>query len=350
MMWNRLRGSLLFSFAWPWVFVVLILPWFVYRFSKPVNNQQSGLKVPFFALLNRQNIAGHRVNKMKLAVLSLLWLLLITAGAKPLWLGEPQPVTNSVRDLMLAVDISGSMETKDMQLGTQMVDRLVGIKVVLDGFINKRTQDRMGLILFADNAYIQTPLTLDHRSLAKFLNEAQIGFAGQKTAIGDAIGLALKRMQDGPSKSRVLILLTDGANTAGTVTPLEAAAMAAKHNLKIYTLGFGADEYIVQSIFGNQRINPSADLDEDSLIKIAEMTGGQYFRARSIDELVEVYQLLDELEPQPNQGKEVVPQRSLFFWPLGSALLLSLLWAMYQLLSHWRMQVSIGKRSADDVR
>ena len=116
-------------------------------------------------------------------------------------------------------------------------------------------------------------------------------------------------------------------------------------------MGFGADEYIVQSIFGNQRINPSADLDEDSLKKIAQMTGGKYFRARSIDELVEVYQLLDELEPQPNIGKEVVPQRSLFFWPLGSALLLSVLWALFYLFNHWRLSlVAIKERRSDNVR
>jgi len=321
-----------FSFDWPWVFVALLLPYFIYRFVKPAPIRQSALKVPFYALLNKsQQVNGHSLNAFKFAGLYSLWFLLLCAAAKPVFKGEPQPLINSARDLMLAVDISGSMETKDMQLGSQMVDRLQGIKVVLDGFIKQRTQDRMGLILFADNAYVQTPLTLDHTTLASFLNEAQIGFAGQKTAIGDAIGLALKRMQESPKQSKVLILLTDGANTAGTVTPLDAAVMAAKHGLKIYTLGFGADEYIVNSIFGNRRVNPSADLDEDSLKKIAQMTGGRYFRARSIDELVQVYQLLDDLEPQPAQGQVVVPQRSLFFWPLGAALGLSIVWLLVTL-------------------
>jgi len=322
-----------FSFDWPWVFLGVVLPLFVYKFVKPAARQQSALKVPFYELLeNTSQQDKHSTNKLKLLGMSVLWLLLLCAAAKPLFKGEPQPLTNSARDLMLAVDISGSMETKDMQLGSQMVDRLQGIKVVLDGFIKQRTQDRMGLILFADNAYVQTPLTLDHATLANFLNEAQIGFAGQKTAIGDAIGLALKRMQESPEQSKVLILLTDGANTAGTVTPIDAARMAAKHGLKIYTLGFGADEYIVQSIFGNRRVNPSADLDEESLKKIAKMTGGKYFRARSIDELVQVYQLLDELEPQPAQGQVVVSQRSLFFWPLGTAFLLCLVWLCASLL------------------
>ena len=342
----------MFSFAWPWAFIAIILPLLVYRFSKPRHPQQSALKVPFFALIQsdlpRQ---GPPINPIKWLVLSLIWLLLLCAAAKPLWLGKAQPLTVSARDLMLAVDISGSMETKDMQLGSKMVNRLVGIKVVLDGFIKERSQDRMGLILFADNAYIQTPLTMDHKTLAIFLNEAQIGFAGQKTAIGDAIGLALKRMQNNEQKNRVLVLLTDGANTAGAVTPIEAAMMAAKHGLKIYTLGFGADEYMVNSIFGNRTINPSADLDEESLKKIAALTGGKYFRARSIDELAKIYQLLDELEPQVIAATVITPQRSLFYWPLGMALLISLLWAIGYLLHTWRLTLIADKPlEVDDVR
>ncbi len=323
----------MFSFEWPWVFTAVLLPLVVYRFLKPVPQDKAALKVPFYSQLSETLHAPQTVvRKGRLLILLTIWLLLLISAAKPMWLGDPEPLLTSPRDLMLAVDISGSMETKDMQLGSKMVDRLVGIKVVLDGFIKRRSQDRMGLILFADNAYIQTPLTLDHRTLAKFLNEAQIGFAGQKTAIGDAIGLALKRMQKSPEKSKVLILLTDGANTAGTVTPLDAAKMAAEHGLKIYTLGFGADELIVSSFFGNRRINPSADLDEATLQKIAELTAGKYFRARSIDELVKIYQLLDELEPQPVVGKAIVPQQSLFYWPLGAALLLSILLALVQIV------------------
>ena len=324
----------MFSFQWPWMFSAIVLPLLVYRYSAPFNRDASALKVPFYQQLkiNSEQVKPS-INKTKLILLTLIWLLLLASAAKPVWLGEPQPVESSPRDVMLAVDISLSMETADMQLGSKMVDRLVGIKVVLDGFIERRTQDRMGLILFADNAYVQTPLTMDHQTLAKFLNDAQIGFAGRNTAIGDAIGLALKRMKDNAKESKVLILLTDGANTAGTVTPLDAAKVAAKQGLKIYTLGFGADEMIVNSFFGNRRVNPSADLDEETLQQIAELTGGKYFRARSIDELVEIYQLLDQLEPQPQAGKIVVPQISLFYWPLSLAGLLSVLWALFALFA-----------------
>jgi Ca-activated chloride channel family protein len=338
----------MFSFQWPWVFIAIFIPFVIYRFSKGVKHQQSALKVPFYGQLdNIEQQGNERLNKKHLSLLSLLWCLLVLAAAKPVWLGEPQPMMNSPRDLMLAVDISGSMETQDMQLGSDRVDRLTGIKVVLDGFIKRRNQDRMGLILFADNAYIQTPLTMDHRTLATFLNQSQIGFAGQKTAIGDAIGLALKRMQKSPEKSRVLILLTDGANTAGTVTPLDAAKVAAKHGLKIYTLGFGADEMIVNSFFGQKRVNPSADLDEDTLREIATLTGGKYFRARSIEELVGIYQLLDELEPQPQSSKVIVPRQSLFYWPLASALLISFLWAMYALWINRSQLGALKERKVD---
>ncbi|EPJ51150.1 MAG: Mg-chelatase subunit ChlD [Osedax symbiont Rs2] len=317
----------MFSFQWPWLLLAAFTPLLIYKLVKPAKPSQSALLVPFYQQLETFTLQQRSLSRMRLSMLLVLWLLLLSAAAKPVWQGEPQPLITSPRDLMLAVDISGSMETKDMQLGQQMVDRLTGIKVVLNGFIQRRKQDRMGLILFADNAYIQTPLTLDHKVLAGFLNEAQIGFAGRKTAIGDAIGLALKRMQKSPEKSKVLVLLTDGANTAGTVTPLAAAAVAAEQGLKIYTLGFGADEMLVKSFFGDRKVNPSADLDEKSLQKIADLTGGKYFRARSIEQLVEIYQLLDQLEPLPIEGKIVRPQRALFYWPLGLALLLSMVWA-----------------------
>ena len=341
----------MFSFQWPWIFLLVILPLIVYRYVPPRQVQKNAIKVPFFNELTAISTPQlQNIKPRKIIFLLAIWLLLLSAAAKPLWLGEPQPLTTSSRDLMLAVDISGSMETKDMQLGSQMVDRLTGIKVVLDGFIQRRSQDRIGLILFADNAYIQTPLTLDHRSLTTFLTEAQIGFAGRATAIGDAIGLAIKRMQNSVDKSKVLVILTDGANTAGAVTPLDAAQVAAKNGLKIYTLGFGADEMNVENFFGSRRVNPSADLDEQSLKQIASLTNGKYFRARSIDELVEIYQLLDALEPQPVEGKVVVPQQSLFYWPLALAVWLALCWmAVFLVRNRQQPKKSQPSLGAPDV-
>ena len=154
------------------------------------------------------------------------------------------------------------------------------------------------------------------------LNESVIGLAGDNTAIGDAIGLAVKRLKNQAANSRVLILMTDGANTAGEISPLKAAELAAASHLKIYTIGIGADEMIVRSLFGNRKVNPSRDLDENTLVKIAESTGGRYFRARNADELNNIYMLLDELEPVEKDKQYFRPRSELYIWPLSLALVL----------------------------
>ena len=336
---------------WPWLLLLLPLPWLVSRFVPAAANQQpAALRVPFFAQL-QPGVATTRSRHPSLQRRTLLWLiwgLLLLSAARPLWVGEPQPIALSGRDLLLAVDISGSMGAEDMQLDDERVNRLVAVKAVLGDFIQRRPADRLGLILFGSNAYMQTPLTFDHRSLNQLLQEAQIGFAGDQTAIGDAIGLGIKRLSqqsssrlsktDGVIKntaadSRVLILLTDGANTAGQVEPLEAAKMAAEQQIKIYTLGFGADEMLVRSLFGVRQVNPSADLDEASLEQIAASTSGQYFRARNLEELEAIYQQLDLLEPSQQAEQLIRPQQTLFHWPLGLALLLSLVTPLARLLS-----------------
>ena len=224
---------------------------------------------------------------------------------------------------MLAVDLSGSMEEQDFILNNQRVDRLTATKWVAGDFISRRAGDRIGLILFGTQAYLQTPLTFDRKTVVTLLNESAIGLAGDNTAIGDAIGLAVKRLGDQQTSNRVLILLTDGANTAGEVSPIKSAELAAEKNLKIYTIGIGADEMIVRSFFGSQRVNPSKDLDEETLTAIAKKTGGRYFRARDADELNQIYQILDQLEPVEKDKQYFRPKTELFYWPLGLALLLA---------------------------
>jgi len=181
----------------------------------------------------------------------------------------------------------------------------------------------VGLILFGTQAYLQTPLTFDRKTVITLLNESAIGLAGDNTAIGDAIGLAVKRLKNQPANSRVLILLTDGANTAGEVSPIKAAELAAENQLKIYTIGIGADEMQVRSFFGSRTVNPSRDLDEKTLTAIADTTGGRYFRARNTEELDKIYQLLDELEPVEKDKQYYRPRSELYPWPLGLALALS---------------------------
>jgi Ca-activated chloride channel family protein len=215
------------------------------------------------------------------------------------------------------------MDVEDFIIDRSRVDRLTATKNIATQFINRRVGDRLGLILFGTQAYLQTPLTFDRKTVITLLNESAIGLAGENTAIGDAIGLAVKRLRKQQADSRVLVLLTDGANTAGEVTPLKAAELAAENGLKIYTIGIGADEMIVRSFFGNRKVNPSQDLDEKTLKAIADKTGGRYFRARNTQELDKIYHILDELEPVEKDKQYFRPKTELYFWPLAVALLLA---------------------------
>ena len=306
-------------FEWPWLLATLPLPLLI-RWLLPAHKpvEQSALKVPFLDdFSGGVTKAISQTRQWPLWLAALAWLLLVIACTRPQWLGEPVEQAISGRDLMLAVDLSGSMEEQDFFINKKPVDRLTAEKGVAGEFINRRVGDRVGLILFGTQAYLQTPLTFDRKTVMTLLNEAVIGLAGDNTAIGDAIGLAVKRLKNEQANSRVLVLMTDGANTAGEVSPLKAAELAAAQHLKIYTIGIGAD------FFGNRKVNPSVDLDEKTLIKIAESTGGQYYRARNTDELNNIYMRLDELEPVEKDKQYFRPRSELYFWPLSFALALA---------------------------
>ena len=260
----------------------------------------------------------------------LIWTALVVALARPVWVGDAVRLPASGRDLMLAVDISGSMDTGDMRINGEQVNRLTLVKHVLNDFITRREGDRLGLILFGSNAYLQTPLTFDRETVRTFLNESALGLAGKKTAIGDAIALAAKRMRNNPADSQVLILLTDGENTAGSIEPQRAAEVAAKMGIRIHTIGLGADTMEIPSFFGSRQINPSRELDETLLTAIASSTGGEFFRARNTEELDNIYRLIDQLEPTEKDEKTYRPESSLLHWPLLAALLLS--WVQFLLM------------------
>lgn len=318
------------EFAWVKIFAALPLPLLVYLLlPRAHNNSGRALKIPFFQELEelRQTSTGKSSRWLRLLAV-IAWLLLVCAAARPQWIGDPISMPISGRDLLLAVDISGSMQAKDMEINKQQVDRLTMIKKVAGEFIERRQGDRIGLILFGSRAYLQAPLSLDRKTINQLLQEALIGIAGEKTAIGDALGLAVKRLQQRPGDKKVLILLTDGANTSGTIDPLKAAELAKEAKLSIYTIGIGADRMIVKSFFGNRVVNPSADLDEKTLQKIAELTGGRYFRARESLDLEKIYSLLDKLEPVISEDQNLRPIRELFFWPLSGALVLIFLLLM----------------------
>ncbi len=314
-------------FHWPWLFLALPLP-LLFRMLLPPEHggEQAALKVPFLDDLSTEPSKTVKSStEWPLWLAAIAWILLVTAASRPQWLGEPIEQAVSGRDLMLAVDLSGSMEEEDFLLENRRVNRLEATKAVATDFIGRRLGDRIGLILFGTRAYLQAPLTFDRKTVITLLQESFIGITDEDpaTSIGDAIGLAVKRLSKKEVNSRVLILLTDGANTAGEISPLKAAELAAEKDLKIYTIGVGADEMLVRSFFGTRKVNPSKDLDEKTLKAIADKTDGRYFRARNTDELEKIYQLLDELEPVEKDKQYFRPRSELYFYPLAAALLLA---------------------------
>ncbi|MFQ5658914.1 MAG: VWA domain-containing protein [Gammaproteobacteria bacterium] len=313
------------DFEWPWLLLVLPLPWLVRRTMQPIDSgREAALRVPFLEdFIDHESAGRRRTRTWPLWLAAMAWLLLVLAGMRPQWLGELIEIPVSGRELMLAVDLSASMQEEDFELKGQRVDRLTATKFVAGDFIERRIGDRIGLILFGEHAYLQAPLTFDRETVRTLLFESAIGLAGKSTAIGDAIGLAVKRLRERKQGDRVLILMTDGANTAGAVQPLEAADLAAKEGLKIYTIGVGADEMMVRTLFGRRKVNPSTDLDEETLSAIAARTGGRYFRARDTKELNKIYTILDKLEPVEHDARRFRPRKALYYWPLSIAFALT---------------------------
>lgn len=313
----------MFEFAWPWLFLLLPLPWLLRRVLPPTTPGQA-LHLPQPGL-QLATAGGNPVRSFAPWLLALSWLCLVTAAARPQWVGPPQAQLRSGRALMLAVDLSGSMRTPDMELAGQPVSRFGAVKAIAGNFIDRRGGDEMGLVLFGSQAFLVTPLTYDLDAVRAQLQGAAVGLAGTETAIGDAIAIAVKRLSALPEQARVLVLLTDGVNNAGSITPLEAARAAKAAGVRIYTVGIGATRMRVPGFFGSQIVNPSADLDAAMLTKIADETGGRFFRATDSDQLADAYRTIDALEPMPQHGPSLRPRHEWFTWPLASALLLWLL-------------------------
>jgi len=306
------------DWQWPWIALALPLPLLARLLLPRVQPQPQTIRVPFFSTLvdsDRNSPATTYPLAMTL-LLTILWLALLTAAARPVWYGQSINVASSGRDLLMLVDLSDSMRIDDMVQDDIPTQRIDIIKSVAAEFISRRSGDRIGLVLFAQRAYLQTPLTLDHNSVAVQLKEAMPGFAGSSTAIGDALGMGITLLRNRPSESRVMILLSDGANTFGS-DPLDATQVAIDATIKIHTIAFGSTEHTIVNEAG-QRVtfDPSGDLDTQTLETIALTTGGTYFRAKNPAELEEIYRLIDDLEPTP-VAEMVKPERSLFHWPLA---------------------------------
>jgi Ca-activated chloride channel family protein len=323
--------------VYPLVLLFIPLPIILWLISKAKRPKLSSIRTPLFA--NWSEFQESQSKHSKKSWLGLLlnlsiWTALLFAIARPQWIDDPIELPTSGRDLLLSIDISGSMEEEDLKLQGRHVNRLVVVKSILNEFIEKREGDRIGLVLFGEKAYLQTPLTFDLTTVRHMLDETEIGLAGaSRTAIGDGIGLSIKRLQERPAENRVLILLTDGRNNSGALDPIEAAKLAKHAGIKIYTIGVGADKQIRRSLlFGTQTFNPSAELDEVTLKAVAKHTGGQYFRARSSEELAQIYSLLDTLEPVEDEPEIYRPIQALYFYPLFLALALLMLPIIFQLI------------------
>jgi Ca-activated chloride channel family protein len=314
------------EWAWPWLIALLPLPWLLGLVWPRKDTESKGLQLSFANNLSAFTTRQKSPAKSAAPLWWLAWLLVLIAACSPQWVGETVSVPDEGRDLMLAVDASGSMREMDMEVGGQRLNRLQAVQVVASDFIQRREQDRIGLILFGDNAYLQSPLSFDRETVVTLLNEAVIGIAGQRrTAIGDAIGLALKRVRqkqedDESKKPPLLILLTDGESNAG-LDPLKAAELAATNGMKIYTIGFGSNR-----VFGG------AEFDERVLNEIAKKTGGRYFRAKNTAELAKIYELVEQLEPVEDDARQFRPITQLGHWPLLAACLVMLLSGVLGLL------------------
>ena len=323
----------MFELAFPAVFWILPLPWLIwFLVPRATVLVPVALKVPFYdALLNVIQQKKHETSRKKpMYALGFIWILIIAAIAGPRFVGAPIPLAREGRNIMMVLDLSASMELDDMLLNGHPATRLTVVKRAAKQFVSQRAGDRIGLILFGSRAYLQTPLTYDHRNVLMRIDDATVGLAGTTTSIGDALGLAVKRLQNLPAAGRVIILLTDGANNSGVLSPIKAAELAQMDKMKVYTIGLGsqAGPRGMRSLLLG--LNPGADLDEATLKKIANITGGRYFYATDPRTLQEIYQTINRMEAVQQEDSTVRPQQEYYPWLLIVALFIWFVWFLAQ--------------------
>lgn len=309
----------MFEFVWIASILIFPLPFLVWGWMRPAEfiQSQDALHVPFFKALQKEFGSAFVVPRTWISFLFFMgWCCLVVALMRPVQVGQVQYLPKEARQMMLVLDVSGSMLEQDFDLNGKRMTRLKAVKTVANDFISKRAGDALGIILFGTEPYVYVPLTRDMQTVRQMLGEVEIGIAGDRTAIGDAIGLAVKQMKDLPQKEKVMILLSDGYANAGVLRPEKALELAKELDMKIYTIGIGADKKLVQSFFWVEEVNPSADLDEKLLQQIAKETGGQYFRVKNLNELQAVYDKIDMIEPIEVDDIEVRPLKELFYIPL----------------------------------
>jgi len=297
-----------FAFAWPWLLMALPLPLLVRILCAPV---EAGTALRMPSLPQHAAQAEKRRAGLPIWIAALTWLLLVFAAARPQAVldipADASPPSPSGRDLMLAFDVSMSMATADLRRGDKPVDRLQAARTLAGDFLDRRHGDRIGLVVFGAQAYLHTPLTHDVQAVRAALATAQTGLAGRETALGDAIALATRHLRVLPDSRRVLVLLTDGANTAGSLPPERAVWLARRENVRIHVVGIGA----------------SSDLDDASLRRISAETGGMYQRATDSGAIARFLDEIDRLEANGARIAAAPPLRELYAWPLSLALVLA---------------------------
>lgn len=322
----------MFNFAWPWMILLLLLPllmWFSsHRRGYPATDRQERQVTLLHPALHNLRVSFHTQrpatslgSKLHYLLLVLLWLGLTLASMRPQWLQPYTEERSEGYDLMLAVDASHSMEALDFTVQGRQVSRMQVVKGVMGQFIEGREDDRVGLVIFGSQAFLLSPLTLDRKAVRHLLDDLVPSIAGDGTAMGDALGLGVKKLRERPQGSRVLVLIADGENTAGIIPPLESARLAAREGVRIYAIGVGSDRKEVPIMEGG-RIVTRSDLgfDEEVMQRIAAITSGAYFRATDTHALETIYQRIGELEKSKTESRTVMIPQSLFRWPLGLAL------------------------------
>lgn len=328
----------MFSLLIPWAALLLPLPWLMMRWSKKNQNSQA-INIPFIEKVIQGNASSNELSQAHFdpskIILWLIWVLFIAALMRPVWIGDPIPPTQEGRNIMLAIDGSRSMEEQDMLVNNRRVNRFMALQSVVDEFIEQRKGDRIGLILFGTQAYMLSPLSFDTQAVQSMLLDASIGLAGDNTAIGDAIGLAIKRFQDASSDNNILILVTDGANTSGTVDPIDAANKAAEIGVKIYTIGIGSSANASNDPVSQLMRRQGLTFDDSQLKSIAQITQGQYFLAQDAQSLQAIYAQLNAIESTEYEGQLFRPIKEYYWMILLLALALLSLYFMGQTMANW---------------
>jgi len=335
--WDFPDGTL--ELSYPWVLLLLPLPLLIWRFLPAYRAQQEAVRIPFFSEFAAS--AGRtpsraavilRRNWLQWLVAPLVWALILVSAARPQWVEPPLEKIESGRDLLLAVDISGSMDTTDFRgPDGRRIQRLDAVKMVLDDFISRRQGDRLGLLVFGNAAHVQAPFTQDYQALRELLDMTRVGMAGPQTMLGDAIGLAIKLFENSKAEHRVLIMLTDGNDSGSRIPPAKAAEIAGEKGITIHTVAIGDP---------NTEGNEIVDMAE--LENIAKQTGGSFFLGSDRKQLEDIYHQLDAIEKIEYETLSYRPKRPLFHIPLGVGLMLILIFQLLIMVldsvSRWRMR------------